>query len=885
MASLGQSLDLVFKMKAEGADAVQRDIKQTSAIIQKETGNTSLQTKTQLDDLTKSSATSSGALASLGAIASGTAVAVGALAVGVGAAAYGLFTLANAAAKSGQDLFKLQQATGLNAETLSSLRLAAIEANVELGSLNDILVDFTQLMLQAAGGNEEAKKKLEELGVTAKNADQGVAQLLKTIYEAPDIYKAAELASKATGASIADLQRIAIAAKGEMEALKQRAKELGITLDNDAARAANEFAKDMEIVTLQVQSQAYAFAREYMPQISSAMRSVGQFLADNREAFVFWGQTVGYYIYVHIDSFAIFARAVHQAGAAVFSAMQSMASSVSSAMISIGNSIGGVIGWFVTLIGLMAKARLIAGQANGTGEGSAGLGLGSPDAFLTSVPKVSVGGGGGGGRARSGGGGRGGAGARAQLDEVAQQEKIDALKLQAKKDALAELAAQDKKDLADRKISKEAYDALQRANDAEYLAYEYELLNERAKIASATVEQRNKMAADLATIQSRIRAMQLEAEAEATENQREQNEQRMEDAFNAEEYLAKLRAERQESEEDYLDRIAVKERKRLEQNVIEAEQNLRYARTKSEIDQATAEHLTALIVLRQFDIARLEKARQLADDKAKAEASAAVKSLEDYKLTETQKAEARVEIDKKLNNDLLVNYEQYLAGKKVVEDKAGAAAAVQVTPNDIEDPLAFINEERITPKEFLLNQLKDAFNGVANAVGNAVSAWVLYGKAGASVRQVAAQILASIAQMAAIEAVWNLAQGFAKLAMAAMGHPTAGLSAGMHFKSAAMFGVIAIGSAIAGRAVAGSGGGSTQNQAYDFRSNTIDSNNSSQAAGNTTQMLSESRTQRQDQRITLEVTSRDSHIVRVVGDNLNQRGDLFPVVVRLVEQN
>lgn len=102
-----------------------------------------------------------------------------------------------------------------------------------------------------------------------------------------------------------------------------------------------------------------------------------------------------------------------------------------------------------------------------------------------------------------------------------------------------------------------------------------------------------------------------------------------------------------------------------------------------------------------------------------------------------------------------------------------------------------------------LNALSTAFSELGQAVGSAVSAFVLYGSAGTSVRQVTAQILAAIAQQAAVQAIYELAQGLAVLALAYFGVPNAGPSATAHFAAAAMYGSIAGVTAIAGRAVAG----------------------------------------------------------------------------------
>lgn len=102
-----------------------------------------------------------------------------------------------------------------------------------------------------------------------------------------------------------------------------------------------------------------------------------------------------------------------------------------------------------------------------------------------------------------------------------------------------------------------------------------------------------------------------------------------------------------------------------------------------------------------------------------------------------------------------------------------------------------------------LDAMGQAFSMIGDAVGRAVEAFVLYGSAGVSVREVTAQILASIAQQAAVQAVYELAQGLAVLALALFGIPNAGPSASAHFAAAAMYGAIAGVTAVAGRGVAG----------------------------------------------------------------------------------
>lgn len=102
-----------------------------------------------------------------------------------------------------------------------------------------------------------------------------------------------------------------------------------------------------------------------------------------------------------------------------------------------------------------------------------------------------------------------------------------------------------------------------------------------------------------------------------------------------------------------------------------------------------------------------------------------------------------------------------------------------------------------------LQAMTEAFAGLSQAVGEVVESFVLYGAAGLSVQKVTAQILAGVARQAATKAIFELAEGFAALALAFFGMPNAGPSATAHFTAAAIYGSIAGIAAAAGRVVAG----------------------------------------------------------------------------------
>jgi hypothetical protein len=90
-----------------------------------------------------------------------------------------------------------------------------------------------------------------------------------------------------------------------------------------------------------------------------------------------------------------------------------------------------------------------------------------------------------------------------------------------------------------------------------------------------------------------------------------------------------------------------------------------------------------------------------------------------------------------------------------------------------------------------------AINGLLDGIGQLIQNWILMGStAPGAMRKLVATVLAGVAAQAAILAIFETAKGFAALFF----NPA---EAAAHFTAAALFGSIAVGTAIAGRAAAG----------------------------------------------------------------------------------
>ncbi len=211
---------------------------------------------------------------------------------------------------------------------------------------------------------------------------------------------------------------------------------------------------------------------------------------------------------------------------------------------------------------------------------------------------------------------------------------------------------------------------------------------------------------------------------------------------------------------------------------------------------------------------------------------------------------------------------------------------------------------RVTKLSGVFTELKDiaggALSGLAQGIGSMVKNLVLLGNAGGqSFRKLTAELLASVAQQAAVIAVMELAYGFAALTpwgAAIYGSPT------LHFKAAALMGSVAAIAGAAGRIAAGN---SFQGGAVGSASSKAFGKESISGFGSSSDRMREQR-EKEERVITEEernqrniataehnraqvvrhehyVTLDRGLIVREVGDNIRNRGDLHGLVIRTAE--
>lgn len=174
----------------------------------------------------------------------GMAAGMGAAVVGAGTAI--LAPLIGATAKfleNGDALSKLSDRTGVSVESLSELSYAATQSGASMDDLQNGFSGMAKMMLK---GDEESKKTvatLERMGVSMASLDkmspeQRFTRLADAIANVQDPTEQAALAARMFGGAGQQLLPMLRSGADGMDALRQRAKDLGLVMSGEDAAAA-----------------------------------------------------------------------------------------------------------------------------------------------------------------------------------------------------------------------------------------------------------------------------------------------------------------------------------------------------------------------------------------------------------------------------------------------------------------------------------------------------------------------------------------------------------------------------------------------------------------------------------------------------------------------
>ena len=176
------------------------------------------------------------------------------LAGGAAAAGTAMLAVANDTAKTADEIDKASIRMGISAESFQELRYAAEQSGVEVSTL------------------EKAAKKLEG---TDLNMDEAMAQIMALGTEEERAAKAAELFGDSIAYNMAPMLEMS---GEEMDAMKQRANDLGLVMSGDDVKAGVKFGDTMADITKSLKALGTQVGSAIMPIVQKFADMILQFL-------------------------------------------------------------------------------------------------------------------------------------------------------------------------------------------------------------------------------------------------------------------------------------------------------------------------------------------------------------------------------------------------------------------------------------------------------------------------------------------------------------------------------------------------------------------------------------------------------------------------------
>jgi hypothetical protein len=755
-----------------------------------------------------------GAIPGPAGLAVGAIAGIGTAAVGAGAA---LFELTEKSAAYGESIYNAQVKTGLHAETLSAMQLAAKQSGVEFDQVTSSIQKFAQTVGQAAEGSDKAGKSLTALGLDPKkaadNLTDSLGKVLKKIADAPTIVEKNTLALQAFGKQGKDLVTFIERFHGDLPALTEELEKMGVTISDKDALAAHAFGEEMSLVTDQIEKAAIKIGTAFMPAFYRMATGLSEFIAKNQGEISHWA-----------DEFAFaFDRIVKGAGT-VITALENYYRGYKAFMDGIG--LGFLVPKPFLLNALNADYNA---DFNSRAHESAGFAPGLPTGGLPDIygkakkpPKESddqfrkfftdqgftV--------TRTFGnelnkGSLHPLGLAADVSVRGKTEDEIAKLIEASIEKGYRLVDERKKipgifqtgpHLHFERNGSEKASIFQDAGAYGSVPLGYLQQLDKARLGkgpggSTAITEFNKKELDLdikgfETYWNR----KLEIEQAGNNNLIALKEVEMDaikqsgadyvTATQKASELETLKLQQYQEEIDYLTKL-------------EDYYRLKASLTTDQVLKtdllSKADETHQKIELKTIDI-QTQKIKL--DQEEKDSVKALTDKYYDFGKSIEDVAKAREDFEKQTNGGVTPGVNQVAgtgAGKDIRDINFDAFGELRKQFTDQGSAKMVAGVDLVT----------SAFQNLGDAVGSAVEAFVLYGNAGQTVQQVTAQILGAIAKQAAVQAVYELAQGFAMLALSFFGFtaPAAAPSAAYHFASAAVFAGIAGGAALAGRAVAG----------------------------------------------------------------------------------
>jgi hypothetical protein len=226
-----------------------------------------------------------------------------ALATPAAAAGTAIFALAQSLSDSRNQLTDWSTRTGVAADTLGGLRLAAKGSNLDFQSLAEPLIALGRNASQAAMGNADLAAKFSALGVAVtdssgklRSTDSVLKDLLASVGNIADPTERAAAANALLGEQGSRMLQ-ALGNPASLDHFVEQARRFGVDMGPNAAKAAGDWQRAVAELQLVLEGAADSFFRSFGGSGAAGI------LRDFTAGFIFLGEVAGGVARAIIDAF------------------------------------------------------------------------------------------------------------------------------------------------------------------------------------------------------------------------------------------------------------------------------------------------------------------------------------------------------------------------------------------------------------------------------------------------------------------------------------------------------------------------------------------------------------------------------------------------------
>lgn len=188
------------------------------------------------------------------------------------------------------DIGKTADRIGITTDALQELRAVAESAGVEQSALDNSIEKLSKGLAEAAMGSGTAKNALDELGLSANDLmalglDGALAKIADEISKVPDPMQKTALATQLFGRSGAPMLNLLREGAAGMAKMRQEARDLGIVIDEDLIRNAEEAQTQLDLMSRVISAELSSALISLAPLLVASATSIAQLSSAAREFF------------------------------------------------------------------------------------------------------------------------------------------------------------------------------------------------------------------------------------------------------------------------------------------------------------------------------------------------------------------------------------------------------------------------------------------------------------------------------------------------------------------------------------------------------------------------------------------------------------------------